>query len=106
MLVAWIWMKKESCQFSVVSPSEAVFVCADGNYKGEKGSSFAVPQVTAVLADYLKEEMVTGKIRNSKEAEEIRFCPDPKSPGPTYRNLLKMQEKRDMIQSLAGVTSG
>ena len=50
--------------------SEAVFVCADGNYKGEKGSSFAVPQVTAVLADYLKEEMVTGKIRNSEEAEK------------------------------------
>ena len=50
--------------------SEAVFVCAGGNYKGEKGSSFAVPQVTAVLADYLKEEMVTGKIRNSEEAEK------------------------------------
>lgn len=50
--------------------SEAVFVCADGNYKGEKGSSFAVPQVTAVLADYLKEEMVTGKIRNSEKAEK------------------------------------
>ena len=50
--------------------SEAVFVCADGNYKGEKGSSFAVPQVAAVLADYLKEEMVTGKIRNSEKAEK------------------------------------
>lgn len=50
--------------------SEAVFVCADGNYKGEKGSSFAVPQVTAVLADYLKEEMVTGKMRNSEKAEK------------------------------------
>ena len=33
-------------------------------------SSFAVPQVTAVLADYLNEEMVTGKIRNSEEAEK------------------------------------
>ena len=50
--------------------SEAVFVCADGNYKGEKGSSFAVPQVAAVLADYLKEEMAAGRICNSEENEK------------------------------------
>ncbi len=61
--------------------------------------------MTAVLADYLKEEMVTGKIRNSEEAEKSDSA-GPKKLGPTYRNLLKMQEKRDMIQSLAGVTSG
>lgn len=35
--------------------SEAVFVCADGNYKEEKGSSFAVPRVTAIIANYLEE---------------------------------------------------
>ena len=50
--------------------SEAVFVCADGNYKGEKGSSFAVPQVTAVLADHLKEEMDTGKRHDSENSEK------------------------------------
>lgn len=34
--------------------SEAVFVCADGNYQGERGTSFAAPKVTAVIADYLQ----------------------------------------------------
>lgn len=50
--------------------SEAVFVCADGNYKGEKGSSFAVPRVTAVLAEYLKEEMDAGKRRDCEDNEK------------------------------------
>ena len=49
--------------------SEAVFVSADGNYEGEKGSSFAVPRVTAVIADYIQEnpeadlEMVCGYLK-------------------------------------------
>lgn len=33
--------------------SEAVFVSADGNYEGEKGSSFAVPRVSGKIAEYL-----------------------------------------------------
>lgn len=35
--------------------SNAVFVSADGNYQGEKGSSFAVPRITGILARYLAE---------------------------------------------------
>lgn len=32
---------------------DAVFVCADGNYQEQRGSSFAAPRVTAVLAQHL-----------------------------------------------------
>lgn len=35
--------------------SDAVFVSADGNYHGEKGSSFAAPRISGVLAKYLSE---------------------------------------------------
>ena len=63
--------------------SEAVFVCADGNYKGEKGSSFAVPRVTAVLADYLKEELdnslEASKSQNSEPGEESGAARDQKA---------------------------
>lgn len=34
--------------------SKAIFVCADGKYQGERGTSFAAPKVTAVIADYLQ----------------------------------------------------
>ena len=33
--------------------SEAVYVCARGDYDGERGSSFAAPRVAAVIAAYL-----------------------------------------------------
>ena len=33
--------------------SDAVFVSADGNYQGEKGSSFAAPRISGILAGYL-----------------------------------------------------
>lgn len=33
--------------------SDAVFVAADGNYEDEKGSSFAAPRISAVIASYL-----------------------------------------------------
>lgn len=36
--------------------SEAVFISADGNYEGEKGSSFAVPRVSAQIAEYLLDQ--------------------------------------------------
>lgn len=32
---------------------DAVFVSADGNYQGEKGSSFAAPRISGILAGYL-----------------------------------------------------
>lgn len=32
---------------------DAVFVSADGNYQGEKGSSFATPRISGILAGYL-----------------------------------------------------
>ena len=35
--------------------SDAVFISADGNYQGEKGSSFAAPRITGILARYLAE---------------------------------------------------
>lgn len=34
--------------------NDSVFVCADGNFEGEKGTSFAVPRVTAAAEEYLK----------------------------------------------------
>ena len=45
--------------------SEAVFVSADGNYEGEKGSSFAVPRVSGKIAEYLfqKPEASEAEIR-------------------------------------------
>lgn len=33
--------------------SEAVFISADGNYQNERGSSFAAPRITGVLAEYM-----------------------------------------------------
>lgn len=35
--------------------SEAVYVCADGSYDGERGSSFAVPRAAGVIAEYLNQ---------------------------------------------------
>ena len=35
--------------------SDAVFVSADGNYQGEKGSSYAAPRISGILAKYLSE---------------------------------------------------
>ena len=35
--------------------SDAVFVSADGNYQGEKGSSYATPRISGILAKYLSE---------------------------------------------------
>lgn len=35
--------------------SEAVYVSADGNWEGERGSSYAVPRVAGVIASYLQD---------------------------------------------------
>lgn len=48
--------------------SEAVFVSADGNFRGEKGSSFAAPRISGVLADYLT---VTAKDNVSLERAKV-----------------------------------
>lgn len=34
--------------------SDSIFVCTDGNWQGEKGTSFAAPKVAAVIARYLQ----------------------------------------------------
>ena len=34
--------------------NNSIFVCADGNWQEEKGTSFAAPKVTAVIARYLQ----------------------------------------------------
>ena len=47
--------------------SDAVFVSADGNYGNEKGSSFATPRVSAVIARYL-----TDKQGEKRSPEEVK----------------------------------
>ena len=34
--------------------NDSIFVCADGHWQGEKGTSFAAPKVTAIVARYLQ----------------------------------------------------
>lgn len=48
--------------------SDAVFVSADGNYQGEKGSSYAVPRISGILAKYLSE--VPNENHTKGKAEE------------------------------------
>lgn len=61
--------------------SDAVFVSANGNYSGEKGSSFAVPRISGVLAQYLTED--PQKIHTQKDAEEYlkNIAEDAGDPG-------------------------
>lgn len=61
--------------------SEAVFVSADGNCQGEKGSSFATPRISAVLADYLSER--PQKTVSLEEAKNylISLAEDAGEPG-------------------------
>ena len=47
--------------------SDAVFISADGNYGNEKGSSFAAPRVSAVIAKYL-----TDKQGEKRSPEEVK----------------------------------
>ena len=48
--------------------SDAVFVSADGNYQGEKGSSYAAPRISGILAKYLSE--VPNENHTKGKAEE------------------------------------
>lgn len=65
--------------------SGAVFVSADGSCKGEKGSSFAAPRVTAALAEHMAEmpaEETDGKKRREDaEAYLKSIAEDAGSPG-------------------------
>ena len=47
--------------------SDAVFVSADGNYQGEKGSSFAAPRISGVLAKYLSEVLIESHTKEKAE---------------------------------------
>mgnify|MGYP004467776101 CR=1 FL=1 len=48
--------------------SDAVFVSANGNYQGEKGSSFAAPRISGILAGYL--DRTSEEKHTQKYAEE------------------------------------
>ena len=48
--------------------SDAVFVSADGNYQGEKGTSYAAPRISGILAKYLSE--VPNENHTKGKAEE------------------------------------
>lgn len=60
--------------------SDAVFVSADGNYQGEKGSSFATPRITGILARYLAE---MSEKHTQKDAQEYlrSIAKDAGEPG-------------------------
>lgn len=47
---------REPCISLWYLQNEAVYVCADGMYEGERGSSFAAPRVAGVIAEYLQEQ--------------------------------------------------
>lgn len=61
--------------------SDAVFVSADGNYQGEKGSSFAAPRISGILAGYL--DRTSEEKHTQKYAEEYlkSIAVDAGSPG-------------------------
>lgn len=61
--------------------SEAVFVSANGMYQNEKGSSFAVPRVSGVLAEYFRN--IPKEKRRKEHAEEYlkKIAEDAGKPG-------------------------
>lgn len=61
--------------------SDAVFVSADGNYQGEKGSSYAAPRISGILAKYLSE--VPNENHTKGKAEEYlkEIATDAGDPG-------------------------
>lgn len=76
--------------------SDAVFVSADGNYQGEKGSSYAAPRISGILANYLSE--VPNENHTKGKAEEYLkgIAVDAGDPGYDtifgwgYVNILQM----------------
>lgn len=61
--------------------SDAVFVSADGNYQGEKGSSFAAPRISGVLAKYLSEVLIESHTKEKAEEYLKEIATDAGDPG-------------------------
>ena len=61
--------------------SNAVFVSADGNYQGEKGSSFAAPRISGVLAKYLSEVLIESHTKGKAEEYLKKIATDAGDPG-------------------------
>ena len=61
--------------------SNAVFVSADGNYQGEKGSSFAAPRIGGVLAKYLSEVLIESHTKEKAEEYLKEIATDAGDPG-------------------------
>ena len=61
--------------------SNAVFVSADGNYQGEKGSSFAAPRISGVLAKYLSEVLIESHTKEKAEEYLKEIAVDVGDPG-------------------------
>ena len=61
--------------------SDAVFVSADGNYQGEKGSSFAAPRISGVLAKYLSESPNEKHTKGTSEEYLKDIAVDAGDPG-------------------------
>lgn len=61
--------------------SDAVFVSADGNYQGEKGSSFAAPRISGVLAKYLSEVLIESHTKEKAEEYLKDIATDAGDPG-------------------------
>lgn len=61
--------------------SNAVFVSADGNYQGEKGSSFAAPRISGVLAKYLSEVLIESHTKEKAEEYLKEIAIDAGDPG-------------------------
>lgn len=61
--------------------SDAVFVSADGNYQGEKGSSFAAPRISGVLAKYLSESQFEKQTQEDAEEYLKGIVVDAGDPG-------------------------
>ena len=61
--------------------SDAVFVSADGNYQGEKGSSFAAPRISGVLAKYLSEVPNENYTKGTAEEYLKEIATDAGDPG-------------------------
>lgn len=61
--------------------SNAVFVSADGNYQGEKGSSFAAPRISGVLAKYLSDVLIESHTKEKAEEYLKEIATDAGDPG-------------------------
>lgn len=61
--------------------SDAVFVSVDGNYQGEKGSSYAAPRISGILAKYLSEVPNENHTKGTAEEYLKEIATDAGDPG-------------------------